>query len=163
MYSIYVQKLHCISSVIRYKVKLNNYMTIPKVAVDGVPTVLSTREAPASNLSRGRGYPNEGYPQLHIQIVRQCLETHQLLNVTWPMQMKSLVKLVQSQTIISNSSKYCGRGRTPRKSTKWVKIIMKYVGSNARGSNLKQRYVTDLDIKTISDVMAMLSHLQHNA
>jgi len=35
-------------------------MTIPKVAVDWVPMVLSTREAPDSNLSTGSCYPNEG-------------------------------------------------------------------------------------------------------
>ena len=86
-------------------------------------------------------------PQLHIQILRQCLQTHRLLNVTQPMQMKTRVKLVHSQPIKSNSGKYCGRGRTPRKSTKRVTIIMKYVGSNARGSHLNQRYVTDLDIR----------------
>jgi hypothetical protein len=34
-------------------------MTKPKVAVDWVPTVLSTREAPGFNLSTGNGYPNE--------------------------------------------------------------------------------------------------------
>jgi len=61
--------------------------------------------------------------------------------------MKTRVKLVHSQPIKSNSGKYCGRGRTPRKSTKRVTIIMKYVGSNARGSHLNQRYVTDLDIR----------------
>jgi hypothetical protein len=42
-------------------------MAIPKVAVDWVPTVPSTREAPGSNLSTGSGYPNEGlswYPSV---------------------------------------------------------------------------------------------------
>jgi len=35
-------------------------MTIPKVAVDWVPTLPSTREAPGSSLSMARTYPNEG-------------------------------------------------------------------------------------------------------
>jgi hypothetical protein len=63
------------------------------------------------------------------------------------MQLKSLVILVHSQPIKSNSGKYYGRERTPRNSTNWMKIIMKHLGSNVRGSHLKQRYVTDLDIR----------------
>jgi hypothetical protein len=34
-------------------------MTIPRVAVGWVPTILSTRKAPGSKLSTGFGYPNE--------------------------------------------------------------------------------------------------------
>ena len=45
--------------MICYNVNIKNYMTKPKVAVDWVPTVLSTREAPGFNLSTGNGYPNE--------------------------------------------------------------------------------------------------------